>query len=74
MIHIIVNRLGRRDNGVVRISAQTIGRKVEMPTLRHQAAACAGHWIRFAPGGPWHDGVVYEVVSPIHPSQTINVQ
>jgi len=68
MVHIIVNRWGRRGNVVVRISVRTIGRKVETPTLHHRGAACVGRWIRFAPEGPWHDGAFYEVVSPIHPS------
>lgn len=74
VIHIIVNQWGCHGNGVVvQISVQTIGRRAETPTLHHRAAACADRWIRFAPGVPWHDGVVYEVVSPMYPSGTTDV-
>jgi len=76
MIHtIIVNLWGRHDSGlVVQISVPTNERRVEMPTLLRQAAACADRWVRFVPGGPWHDGVVYEGVSPIHPGETAVIQ
>ena len=63
----MVNLWGCRDSGGVQIGVQTNEWRVETPTLHHQAAACVDRWIRFAPGGQWHDGVVYVAVSPIRP-------
>ena len=69
MIHIIVNLSGCHGIGsVVQISVQTSERRVETPTLCHRAAACAGRWIQFEPGGLWCGGVVYEGVPPIRPT------
>lgn len=70
MIHIIVNLWGCHGIGsVAQIGVQTNEWRVEMPTLCHRAAACASRWIRFAPGGPWYDGVVCEGVFPAHPNE-----
>jgi len=75
MIHIIINLWRCHDSGlVVQISVPTNERRVEMPTLFHQAAACVDRWVRFVPGGPLHDGVVYEGVSPIHPGWETVIQ
>ena len=69
VIHIIVSLWVCRDNGLVApTSAPTNEPRVEMPTSHHRGAACGGRWIRFVPGGPWHDGVVCEAVSLILPS------
>ena len=71
MIHIIVNLWGCLDIGsVVQIGVQTNEWRAEMPTLCHRAAACVDRWIRFAPGGLWRDGVVYEGVFPAHPGES----